>query len=118
LAALGVPGHVRHITGDFAYLEDPSMKATLGRHVIAESDDITECAGYKYFPAAVVRQEWLEKTPRTASDLECPHSVQFYDVIIDGQRHKRAAWAYEAPRPSIDAQVRDRFGFWHEVTVG
>jgi uncharacterized protein (DUF427 family) len=94
------------------------MKATLGRRVIAESDEITECHGYQYFPAAAVRLEWLQKTPKTASDLECPHSVQFYDVVVDGERHERAAWAYEAPRPSIDKQVRDRYGFWKDVQVG
>jgi hypothetical protein len=29
-----------------------------------------------------VRLELLEKAPKTASDLECPHGVQFYDVVI------------------------------------
>jgi uncharacterized protein (DUF427 family) len=42
--------------------------------------------------------------------------VQFYDVVIDGQRHGRAAWVYEAPRPEM-AQVKDRFGFWQDVEV-
>jgi uncharacterized protein (DUF427 family) len=67
------------------------------------------------FPA--VRRELLEKAPRTASDLECPHSVQFYDVVIEGTRHARAAWSYEAPKPAL-AQLKDRFGFWNEVAVG
>jgi hypothetical protein len=31
------------------------MQATLNQHVIADSDDIVECAGYQYFPAAAVR---------------------------------------------------------------
>jgi hypothetical protein len=38
--------------------------------VVAESDDIVECAGYQYFPSSAVRMEWLEKAPKTASDLE------------------------------------------------
>ena len=42
---------------------------------------------------------------------------QFYDVVIDGERHARAAWRYEAPRPSI-SHVAERFGFWNEVEVG
>ncbi|HZA67724.1 MAG TPA: DUF427 domain-containing protein, partial [Geminicoccaceae bacterium] len=79
-------------------------------------DDIVECAGYHYFPSATVRMEWLKKAPRTASDLECPHGVQFYDVVIDGIRHERAAWAYEAPRPAMQ-QVAQRFGFWEDVEV-
>jgi uncharacterized protein (DUF427 family) len=93
------------------------MKATVGDHVLADSDDIVETGGYQYFPAGAVRMEWLQKTPRTAEDLKCPHSVQFYDVVINGSRHPRAAWSYEAPRPSMQ-QVGGRFGFWEDVVVG
>ena len=92
------------------------MQAKLKGRVIAESDDIVEEAGYHYFPRSTVRLDLLEKTPRTVSDLECPHGVQFYDVVIDGTRHERAAWSYEAPRPNM-AQVGGRFGFWEDVEV-
>jgi uncharacterized protein (DUF427 family) len=92
------------------------MKATLDEHVIAESDDIVETGGYAYFPEQTVRREWLVKAAKTASDLECPHGVQFYDVVIDGVRHPRAAWIYEAPRPTM-AKVARRFGFWEDVKV-
>jgi len=93
------------------------MKATLNGHVIAASDDIVECKGYQYFPREVVRMEWLEKTAKTESDHACPHCVQFYDVVIDGARHRRAAWSYEAPLPAMK-QVADRFGFWEDVKIG
>jgi uncharacterized protein (DUF427 family) len=43
--------------------------------------------------------------------------VQFYDVVIDGVRHPRAAWSYEAPQPAL-RQVAHRFGFWRDVAVG
>jgi uncharacterized protein (DUF427 family) len=92
------------------------MKAILDGHLVAESDDIVECHGYQYFPRAAVRMECLEKAPRTDDDLECPHGVQFYDVVIDGVRHERAAWSYEAPRPAM-GQVAERFGFWEDVEV-
>ena len=36
-------------------------------------------------------------------DLECPHGVQFYDVVIDGERHPRNAWIYERPQPAMQA---------------
>ena len=93
------------------------MQAILDGHVIAKSDDIAEGAGYKYFPASAARMDWLEKAPKTEADHACPHSVQFYDVVIDGERHARSAWSYEAPRPAL-AHVAGRFGFWHEVVVG
>ena len=93
------------------------MKATLKHHVVAESKDIVEADGYQYFPEAAVRMEWLQKAPKTESDLACPHGVQFYDVVIDGDRYERAGWIYEAPRPSM-RHVANRFGFWDDVEVG
>jgi uncharacterized protein (DUF427 family) len=93
------------------------MKAILKDCVIAESEDIVECDGYHYFPREAVRLDWLEKAPRTDSDRACPHGVQFYDVVLDGMRHERAAWSYEAPRPAMQ-RVADRFGFWEDVEVG
>jgi uncharacterized protein (DUF427 family) len=93
------------------------MKATVNGNVVAESDDMVECKGYQYFPPSAVRMEWLKKTERTEKDLECPHGVQFYDVVIDGARHPRAAWSYEAPRPAM-VPVGGRFGFWEDVKVG
>jgi uncharacterized protein (DUF427 family) len=38
-------------------------------------------------------------------------------VVLDGKRHERAAWVYEAPRPSMK-HVAMRFGFWDDVEVG
>ena len=90
------------------------MKAILDGHVIAESGDVIECGGYWYFPNASVRKERLKKTGKTASDLECPHGVQFYDIVIDGMRHERAAWEYEAPLARV-AQTARRTGFWKDV---
>lgn len=93
------------------------MKATLNGRLIAESDDIVENGGYAYFPSSAVRLEWLVKGPQTDSDRACPHGVQFYDIVIDGVRHPRAAWVYEAPRPD-KAQIAGRFSFWEVVEVG
>ena len=93
------------------------MKASLEGRTIAESADTVAHGGYDYFPPAAVSRELLEKAPKTESDLECPHGVQFYDVVLDGTRHARAAWSYEAPKPAL-AQLKDRFGFWNEVAVG
>ena len=93
------------------------MRAILKDRVIAESDDIVEEGGYHYFPIAVTRMEWLEKARKTEFDQACPHGVQFYDVTIEGKRHERAAWIYEAPRPSM-RHVAGCAGFWNEVEVG
>jgi uncharacterized protein (DUF427 family) len=93
------------------------MKATVDGKVIADSTDIVDAGGYAYFPVSAVRTEWLQKAEKNASDLECPHGVQFYDVVVEGKRHERAAWSYEAPKPVLQ-QVAHRFGFWEDVKVG
>ena len=92
------------------------MKATVDGHVIAASNDTVESGGYQYFPRSAVRMEWLEQAPRTESDRACPHGVQFYDVVVEGVRHARAAWSYEAPKPAMQ-QVAQRIGFWEDVEV-
>jgi uncharacterized protein (DUF427 family) len=93
------------------------MKATLNDIMIAQSDDIVENSGYIYFPRAAVRAELLKKVPKTASDLRCPHGVQFYDVVVDGVSCERAAWAYELPLAS-KMETANRVGFWKGVKVG
>jgi uncharacterized protein (DUF427 family) len=93
------------------------MKAILNGHEIAASDNIVEAGGYQYFPPSTVHMEWLEKSPKTADDMKCPHGVQFYDVVVDGVRHARNAWIYEAPQPKL-AQVKDQVGFWEDVQIG
>ncbi len=90
------------------------MKAIVDGHIVAQSSDIVECKGYQYFPHTAVRMEWLEKADKTADDRACPHGVQFYDVVVEGKRHARAAWSYEAPRPEMK-EVAGRFGFWQDV---
>jgi uncharacterized protein (DUF427 family) len=92
------------------------MQATVDGQVVARSDDIIECQGYQYFPRSAVRMDWLEKAVKTDGDHACPHGVQFYDVIVGGKRHPRAAWSYESPQPKM-RQVADRFGFWEDVEV-
>ena len=93
------------------------MKALVGDEVIADSKNVIECKGYQYFPADSVHLDRLEKAEKTTDDRACPHGVQFYDVVIDGARHRRAAWSYEAPLPAMK-QVADRFGFWEDVKIG
>ena len=92
------------------------MRATVNGHIIADSHDTIEFGGYAYFPPDAVQRDWLEKTAKTESDRACPHGVQFYDVVVDGVRHPRAAWSYEAPQPKLH-HIGGRFGFWEDVLV-
>jgi uncharacterized protein (DUF427 family) len=92
------------------------MKATWRGRVIAESDRTIEVDGYAYFPREAVRMELLQVSPKTPADRACPHGVQFYDVVGDGDESPRAAWSYEAPRERM-ARVDHWIGFWDDVLV-
>jgi uncharacterized protein (DUF427 family) len=92
------------------------MQARWHGRVLAESDETLEVGGYRYFPRDSVRKELLTLSPKTASDLECPHGVQFYDVAAGGERSPRAAWSYEAPREAMK-KVDHWFGFWEDVEI-
>jgi uncharacterized protein (DUF427 family) len=93
------------------------MKATLRGHAIAESDRALEVGGYWYFPRESVHMGLLRAAPKTARDQECPHGVQFYDIILEGgARSERAAWSYEAPGKSMQ-QVDHWISFWEDVEI-
>jgi len=92
------------------------VKALWHGTTLAESDATLEVGGYRYFPRETVRMDLLEAAPKTARDLECPHGVQFYDVVEGDKRSVRAAWSYEAPQPKM--RPVDRWmGFWEDVEI-
>jgi len=93
------------------------MKAVWRSMVLAESDRTLEVDGYHYFPREAVRMDLLKRAPRTGSDLQCPHGVQFYDLVQDQAVSPRAAWSYEAPQERMKP-VDHWIGFWKDVGVG
>jgi uncharacterized protein (DUF427 family) len=95
---------------------ETSFRARWRRQVIAKSDRTVEVAGYRYFPRETVRMELLHKVPKSRSDRECPHGVQFYDVGEGASRSARAAWSYEAPGQAMK-KVDHWIGSWEDVEV-
>jgi len=92
------------------------VKAIWHGRVVAQSDATLEVDGYCYFPRASVHMELLRLSPKTASDQQCPHGVQFYDVTDGETRSARTAWSYEKPGASM-RKVDHWLGFWDEVEV-
>ena len=90
--------------------------ATWHGRTLAESERTLEVDGYVYFPRESVRMDMLRVAAKTARDLECPHGVQFYDVVEGGSLSARAAWSYEAPREKMKP-VDHWIGFWEDVEV-
>lgn len=91
------------------------MKATWNGAVIAQSDATVVVEGNHYFPPDSINHEYLQ-----ASELSsvCPWkgTAAYYDVVVDGQTNKDAAWHYDEPKPRAE-NIREHVAFWRGVTV-
>ena len=92
------------------------MRATWKGQVLADSDRTIEVDGYVYFPRDAVRMDLLRAAPKTAADQQCPHGVQFYDVVAGKQTAARNAWSYEKPGAAM-RKIDRWIGFWDEVEI-
>jgi uncharacterized protein (DUF427 family) len=91
------------------------MTATWRDTVLAESDDTVVVEGNHYFPSDSLRREVFRPS---SSHSVCPWkgTASYYDVVVDGEVNRDAAWYYPDPSPAA-AQIRGRVAFWHGVKV-
>jgi len=83
--------------------------------VIAESDRCELVEGNHYFPATEVRREFLRDSA-THTVCSWKGTASYYDVVVDGQVNKDAAWYYPETKPAA-ANVRGYVAFWRGVKV-
>jgi len=91
------------------------MKATWQDAVLAESDDTVVVEGNHYFPAdSIKRDNFRESETHTA----CPWkgTASYYDVVVNGDVNKDAAWFYPQPKDAAK-EIKDRVAFWRGVKV-
>jgi len=91
------------------------MKATWNGAVLAESDKTIVIEGNHYFPKDTINREYFQAS---STHTICPWKgeASYYDVVVDGQMNKDAAWYYPEAKPAADA-VKDRVAFWRGVKV-
>lgn len=92
------------------------MKAIWNGKVIAESNKTINVEGNKYFPEASVEKEFL-KDSETHTVCHWKGTASYYDVVVDGQTNKDAAWYYPEPSGLAD-KIKNHIAFWHGVEVG
>jgi uncharacterized protein (DUF427 family) len=90
-------------------------RATWNNAVIAESDDTVIVEGNHYFPPESLDRALLRPSDHTS---RCPWKgiASYYDVVVDGQVNRNAAWYYPDPKPAA-AEIKDRVAFWKGVSV-
>lgn len=83
--------------------------------VIAESDATVMVEGNHYFPPAAVKREYLRES---ATHTVCPWkgTASYYDVVVEGNVNKDAAWYYPEPKEAAK-QIAGHIAFWRGVRV-
>lgn len=92
-------------------------RAIWNGQVVAETEDYEVVEGNIYFPPESIKQEFFNLTDAHST---CPWKgvASYYDVTVEGQTAKQAAWVYPETKPSPQAkQIEGYFAFWRGVKV-
>jgi uncharacterized protein (DUF427 family) len=90
-------------------------RALWNNQIIAETENFESVDGNVYFPTGTVKADKLEPSDHTSF---CPWKgmASYYDVVVDGERNKNAAWYYPEPKEKA-LNIKDHIAFWKGVTV-
>lgn len=90
-------------------------KAIWNGKVIAESDSTEVVEGNHYFPVASIKNEFFKDSPESTV-CHWKGTASYYDVVVDGEVNRGAAWFYEEPKDAA-ARIKDHVAFWRGVQV-
>lgn len=91
------------------------MKAVWNGTVIAESDTTVVVEGNHYFPPDSVKSEYFRPSEQ-ASVCPWKGTAAYYDVVVNGEVNKDAAWHYDEPKERAE-NIREHVAFWNGVTI-
>lgn len=91
------------------------MKAIWNNRVIAESNETLQIEGNHYFPTDSVKKEFLVDS-QTHTTCHWKGTASYYNVIVDGQENRDAAWYYADPSFAAE-KIKDHIAFWRGVEV-
>ncbi len=91
------------------------MKAIWNEKLIASSDNTVPVEGNSYFPVESVNSKYLRKSD---TQTICPWkgTASYYDVVVEGEENKDAAWYYADPKPAA-SKIKGHIAFWKGVDV-
>jgi uncharacterized protein (DUF427 family) len=90
-------------------------KATWNGAVLAESNRCEVVEGNYYFPPESINRQYFKDSP---THTTCPWKgeASYYDVEVNGQRNKDAAWYYPDPKEAAK-KISGYVAFWKGVEV-
>ena len=91
------------------------MKAIWNDKIIAESDQTINIEGNAYFPPDSIKSDFF-KNSGTTTECHWKGTASYYDVVVEGETNKDAAWFY--PDPSALAEkIKNYVAFWKGVKI-
>ena len=72
------------------------MKAIWNGVILAESNDLVEVEGNKYFPMSSINKEYFQKS-ETHTFCGWKGDCYYYNVVVEGAENVDAAWYYPEP---------------------
>jgi uncharacterized protein (DUF427 family) len=90
-------------------------KAIWNGAVLAESDKCEVVEGNQYFPPDAIKTEYFKES---STHTTCPWKgvASYYDVVVDGQVNKDAAWYYPQTKEAAK-NIEGYVAFWRGVKV-
>lgn len=90
-------------------------RATWNGAVLAESDRCEVVEGNQYFPPQSINRAYF-KASDTHTVCSWKGTASYYDIVVNGQTNKDAAWYYPEPKDAA-RQIRGYIAFWRGVEV-
>jgi uncharacterized protein (DUF427 family) len=91
------------------------MKAIWNGTTLAESEDTVVVEGNHYFPEASLKRDYFRPSD-THSNCPWKGTASYYNVVVNGETNRDAAWYYPDPKPAA-ANIEGRVAFWKGVQV-
>ncbi len=90
-------------------------KAVWNGVVLAESDRTEVVEGNQYFPPDSIHCEYFQDS---STHTTCPWKgiASYFNLIVDGQTNKDAAWYYPTPKDAAK-NITGYIAFWKGVKV-
>jgi uncharacterized protein (DUF427 family) len=90
-------------------------KAIWNDVVLAESNQCEVVEGNQYFPPDAINREYFQESN---THTTCPWKgiASYYNVVVDGQVNKDAAWYYPEPKDAAK-HIKGYIAFWRGVQV-
>ena len=92
------------------------MKAIWNNATLAESSETVVVEGNHYFPLESLNTAYFQESDTHSS---CPWKgeASYYDIVVEGETNKDAAWYYPDPEEKAK-EIQNRVAFWKGVEVG